>query len=96
MPTQEQIIDAIKKVMDPDLWIDIWTLGLIYDIKIEGNRVGVTMTFTSVMCPAGPMLVNQVKERVRELEEVEDVDVQVVFNPPWEPSEELKAMMGIL
>ena len=95
MVTKEEVIESIKTVIDPELFIDIWTLGLIYDIAIEESVIKVDMTFTSIACPAGPQLVDEVKQKLTALEGVESVSVKVVFQPPWEPSEELKAMLGI-
>ena len=94
--TKEQVEDVIKTIIDPELFIDIWTLGLIYDIAIVEREVNIKMTFTSMACPAGPQLVEEVRQKtVGELEEVDECNVEVVFEPPWTPSEELKAMMGI-
>ncbi len=95
MVTKEEVIESIKTVIDPELFIDIWTLGLIYDIAIEEAAIKIDMTFTSIACPAGPQLVDEVKTKLSALEGVESVAVKVVFQPPWEPSEELKAMLGI-
>lgn len=93
--TREDVIGEIRQILDPDLYIDIWTLGLIYDFVISETTIDVTMTFTSVACPAGPQLVHQVKTRLGKLEGIETVNVEIVFDPPWEPSEELKGMMGL-
>ena len=96
MPNKEDIIEVIKTIIDPELYIDIWTLGLIYEINpTEDKKVGIKMTFTSMACPVGPQLVEQVREKVLDVDNVEDVEVEVVFEPKWEPSEELKAMMGL-
>ena len=93
--SREDVVAALKSIIDPELYIDIWTLGLIYDIAIDGSKVDLKMTFTSMACPAGPQLVDQVRTRVMELDPVEEVTVTVVFDPPWEPSEELKGLMGL-
>jgi metal-sulfur cluster biosynthetic enzyme len=95
-PTREQIIEVLKTVEDPELFIDIWFLGLIYHIGIEKGFVEVEMTFTSPMCPAGPQLVGEVQSKIAALPGVQDCDVRVTFNPPWEPSEEVKGMLGML
>ena len=95
-PTKEEVIELIKSIIDPELFIDIWTLGLIYHIEIKEFDIDIRMTFTSIACPAGPELVGEVKDKLRTLHGVENVNVEVVFTPPWEPSEDLKAMMGIL
>lgn len=96
MPTKDEIIEALKTIQDPELFLDIWFLGLIYDVEIEGAKVKVKMTFTSPMCPAGPELVWQVRHKIASITGVENVSVDVVFDPPWEPSEEVKAALGFL
>ena len=96
MATEEQIIEALKTIEDPELFLDIWFLGLIYKIEIEDTKVSIDMTFTSPMCPAGPMLKNQVETQVGELDGVEEVQVNIVFSPPWEPSEDVKATLGLI
>lgn len=95
MPTRDQIVEKLKKVIDPELYLDIWTLGLIYGITIDEDRVDIEMTFTSVACPAGPQLVEEVRGKVGEVEGVGQVNVKVVFTPPWQPSEDLKSLLGI-
>jgi len=96
MATKEEVIEALKTIEDPELFLDIWFLGLIYDIQIDGSQIKMEMTFTSPMCPAGPMLIGQVEEEVGKLDGVEDVDVEIVFDPPWEPSDEVKGMLGMM
>lgn len=96
MPTKDEVIEALKKVEDPELFLDIWFLGLIYNIGIEEDKVAIEMTFTSPMCPAGPELVSDVQAKVGELEGVEDVQVNVVFTPQWEPSDEVKGLLGFM
>ncbi len=101
MVTRETIIEVLKTIEDPELFIDIWFLGLIYNIDIkeapEGKSlVKIEMTFTSPMCPAGPQMVHEIDDKVKKLEGVAAVDVSVTFVPPWEPSEEVKGMLGML
>ncbi|MFM1848026.1 MAG: hypothetical protein RL417_1500 [Pseudomonadota bacterium] len=96
LPTREQIIEALKTVEDPELFLDIWFLGLVYSIDIAPERVGIEMTFTSPLCPAGPMLVDQVKTKVGAVPGVAQVEVNVVFTPPWEPSDEVKGLLGMM
>ena len=96
MATKEEVIEALKKVIDPELYIDVWTLGLIYDVDLEEDVLNVRMTFTSVACPAGPQLVQEIKEKTSEVPGIRETNVEVVFTPPWEPSEDLKAMLGLL
>lgn len=94
MLSREQLIEVLKKCFDPELNLDVWTLGLIYDVKIEDARVDIRMTFTTPMCPYGPWLVNSVQEQVKQAG-VPTVNVEVVFDPPWQPSDEIKLMLGI-
>jgi metal-sulfur cluster biosynthetic enzyme len=100
MVTKEQVIEALKLVEDPELFLDVWFLGLIYHInlqELENNKtqVNIEMTFTSPMCPAGPQLIADIKEKVGAIEEVSEVDITVVFVPPWQPSDEVKETLGI-
>lgn len=95
---REKIIEALKMVEDPELFLDIWFLGLIYNIGIEeeAGKVKIEMTFTSPMCPVGPALVEQVKEKVGAVDGVKEVEVDVVFSPPWQPSEDVKLTLGLM
>ncbi len=96
MPTRDEIIEVLRTIEDPELFIDIWFLGLIYNIDIDGTVINLEMTFTSPMCPAGPMLMEEVKTKVGALSGVTAVNVKIVFSPPWQPSDEVKAMLGLL
>jgi len=93
MVTKEEIIKKLELCIDPELSIDVWTLGLIYDIKIENNNVEILMTFTSPMCPFGPELVRNVEDEVKSLGV--ELKVNVTFEPAWKPSEELREMLGV-
>ncbi len=94
--TKDAVIEALKLVEDPELFLDIWFLGLIYSIEIANTgAVTLEMTFTSPMCPAGPALLSEVKTKVGEVPGVTAVEVKITFNPPWQPSEEVKALLGL-
>lgn len=95
MPFREEIIEVLKTCKDPEIDIDVWTLGLIYEIRIERKSVYIKMTFTTPYCPYGPQLVDTIKNEVKKLAGVENVYVEVVLEPPWEPSEDLRAMLGV-
>lgn len=95
-PTKEAIIEVLKTVEDPELFLDIWFLGLIYNIAIDEGRVIIDMTFTSPMCPAGPQLKHEVQTKVAAVPGVKEAIVQITFSPPWEASEEVKGMLGML
>ena len=95
-PTREQVIEVLKTVEDPELFVDIWFLGLIYHVGVQNGFVDVEMTFTSPMCPAGPQLVGEVRTKIAALPGVQDCDVRVTFDPPWQPSDEVKGMIKML
>lgn len=95
MPSEEEVIEILKKVNDPELNLDIYTLGLIYDVKVlDSNKVYVKMTFTSPGCPYGPMLVQEVKQKIEDGLK-SDTEVEITFEPPWQPSDELRAILGV-
>jgi metal-sulfur cluster biosynthetic enzyme len=94
--TRDQVVEVLKTVEDPELFLDIWFLGLIYNIDIVGSAVKIEMTFTSPMCPAGPLLIDKVKTGIKSLPGIESVEVKIVFNPPWQPSDEVRALLGLL
>lgn len=87
------VIEVLKKVDDPELGLDIWSLGLVYDLHVHEKKVTVVMTLTTPFCPFGPQIISEVKERLEEQGYV-PVSVDVVFDPPWQPSDELREMMG--
>ena len=95
MLTREQVIEVLKTVEDPELFIDIWFLGLVYGIELKDESVEINMTLTSPMCPAGTYLIDQIKTKLTEAG-AKDVRVNLVFSPPWQPSDEVKAMLGII
>jgi FeS assembly SUF system protein len=79
------IVEALSKVFDPEIPVNIYELGLIYDIIVDrGNAVGIRMTLTAPACPAAQFLPVEVKKRVAEVPEVSDVKVDVVWDPPWD------------
>ncbi len=100
---EDKIREALKQVIDPELFVNIVDLGLIYEIKVDENEEGtsdvqVQMTMTSPACPAGPQLLGQSKEFVSRMEGVGEVDVRLVMDPPWTPdrmTEDAKDNLGI-
>ena len=98
MAEREKIIEALKNVYDPEIQLDVWSLGLIYNIEIEGTKVKILMTFTSPMCPYGPALLDDVRRHVSAVDGVGEVDVEITFTPVWGPdkmSEEARIALGI-
>ena len=97
MPTREEVVDALRVVEDPELGMDIIELGLLYDVEVEGPKVHVTFSLTSMGCPVGPMLEQQIKETVEAMPGVEEVEPELTWNPPWTPekmSEDAKFILG--
>ncbi|MEK6940923.1 MAG: metal-sulfur cluster assembly factor [Nanoarchaeota archaeon] len=89
------IIDMLKKINDPELNVDIWSLELIYNIEMKNHdEVSIDMTFTSPLCPFGPQIVSQVTQGLINLGFIKH-NVEVVIDPPWEPSEEVKELLGV-
>ena len=98
--TQDQVVQALKQVQDPEIPVDIYELGLIYEINIYPmNNVHVLMTLTSPSCPAAEQLPGQVETHIRAIEGVNDVHIEITFEPPYEPtmmSEAAKLTLGFL
>lgn len=95
MVTEQQVIEALQQVKDPELGVDIWTLGLVYKTTLTKNQAHILMTLTTPLCPYGPMLLADVKTKVGALKGIKKVDVEVTFNPPWKPKEEVRELLGV-
>ncbi len=96
MIKKDKIIKILKTITDPELGIDVYNLGLIYDVKIDKSTVKIKMTFTTPMCPYGPMLMDMIESAIKDkIKEVKSVKIEIVFEPPWQPSDELKMMFGV-
>jgi metal-sulfur cluster biosynthetic enzyme len=81
---KDSMMGALENVIDPELGVDIVNLGLVYDVELDEEGTSkVTMTLTSLGCPMGPQIVANIKQELMELPEVKDVDVNVIWNPPW-------------
>ena len=93
MPTKDEIITQLKTVVDPEIHIDVWTLGLIYDIKIGEDGVDLLMTLTTPFCPYGDEIVKKI-EKALQVFGVE-VRVDLTFEPEWQPPEDIKIALGI-
>jgi len=87
MVDESEVIDALKTVYDIEIPVNVYDLGLIREIKIDGGNVYIKMTWTSPMCPYGPLMTKMVEEAVQKVEGVEKVDVEVELDPPWSPKE---------
>ena len=97
MATREEIVEALHAVEDPELGMDIVDLGLLYDVEVEGSAVKVSYTLTSMGCPAGAMIQEDIDRVVSELPGVEQVQSELTFEPPWTPdrmSDDAKFILG--
>ena len=96
---KNKVIEEIKKIYDPEIPVNIYELGLIYKIEVdEKNKVNLDMTLTSPNCPVAESLPNQVKESIKKIEEVSDVNLNLVWEPPWDKdkmSEAAKLELGL-
>lgn len=99
-PLSEQIIDALKSVFDPEIPVNIYELGLIYEIKLGAeNTVAVKMSLTSPACPAAGSLPGQVQQRIKAVPGITACKVEVVWDPPWDQSrmsEAAKLQLGLM
>jgi len=96
-PSEEDVMEALSNVIDPELGLDFVELGLIYGVQIDGGNVHVTFTLTTPGCPIGPQVTEQIEEFVGEVEGVKTVGSEMVFTPPWSPermSEDAKFALG--
>jgi FeS assembly SUF system protein len=97
--TQDDILEVLKNVYDPEIPVNVVDLGLIYDVQVnDDNDVYVQMTLTFPGCGMGPYIAQQAEWAIQDIEGVEDVQIELVFEPPWSPdliSEEARAQLGI-
>ena len=97
--TEEKVLLALSEVYDPEIPIDIVNLGLIYGVEINGGNVLIRMTMTAPGCPASGQIASESKMLVEELTGVDNVDIDIVWDPPWDPSrmsEEAQQSMGMI
>lgn len=99
MVTKEQVYEALQDCYDPEIPVNIVDLGLVYDVEVNEGQVAVKMTLTAPGCGMGAMIANDAKQRIMDLEGVSDATVDLVWDPPWNPSmisEEAKQKLGIV
>ena len=99
MPTKDEVVEALRRVEDPELGMDIVELGLLYDVEVEGPKVKVIHSLTSMGCPAGPMIQEDIHAVVAAMSpDVEDVEIELTWDPPWTPdrmSDDAKFILGL-
>jgi len=97
--TREAVIDALRTCFDPEIPVNIYDMGLIYEVEIEGRRAHVKMTLTSPACPVAGTLPLEVKAKVEAVEGIDVADVDLVWDPPWTPaklSEAARLQLGMM
>jgi metal-sulfur cluster biosynthetic enzyme len=97
MITEEMVYEKLKECYDPEIPVNVVDLGLIYDVKIQDTTINVKMTLTAVGCPLYNVIGDDVKNHIMEIENVKDVNVEIVWDPPWNPdmmSVEAKKILG--
>ncbi len=97
--TKENVYEALKNVIDPEIGFNIVDLGLVYDVEVQNGKVNIKMTLSSPSCPLSGTILSWVESAVRNLEGVEDVDIQLVWEPKWSiemASEEVKKALGMI
>ena len=98
MPTKDEVVEALRRVEDPELGMDIVELGLLYDVEVEGPKVRVIHSLTSMGCPAGQMIQEDIHAVVAAMSpDVEDVEIELIWDPPWTPdrmSDDAKFILG--
>ena len=97
MITRDDVVEALHTVEDPELGMDIVELGLFYDAEIEGENVKIVHSLTSMGCPAGPLIAQDIDSAARQVEGIENVELELTFDPPWTPermSDDAKFILG--
>ncbi len=98
MVTREQVYEALQDCYDPEIPVNIVDLGLVYDVEVEGSAVAVKMTLTTPGCGMGGMIASNAQSLIMEIPGVEEANVDLVWDPPWDPgriSEEARQKLGI-
>ena len=97
MISRENVIEVLKQCYDPEIPINIWDMGLVYELNVEDDKVFVKMTLTSPACPAGQSIINNIKDKILSLDGIKGAKIELTFDPPWNPSkmsEEARVALG--
>ncbi|HEY7801690.1 MAG TPA: metal-sulfur cluster assembly factor [Dehalococcoidia bacterium] len=97
MASRDEVMEVLRTVEDPELGMDIVDLGLLYEVEVEESTAKVTYSLTSMGCPAGPLIAQDIDGAVRQVEGIENVELELTFDPPWTPdrmSEDAKFILG--
>jgi metal-sulfur cluster biosynthetic enzyme len=97
MATKEEVLEILRTVEDPELGMDVVDLGLVYEVEVEDSKAKVLYSLTSMGCPAGPLIAGDMDGAIRQVEGIEDVELELTFDPPWTPermSDDAKFILG--
>jgi metal-sulfur cluster biosynthetic enzyme len=97
MATREEVLEMLRQVEDPELGMDIVDLGLLYEVEVENSTAKIIYSLTSMGCPAGPLIAQDIDSAARQVEGIEDVELELTFDPPWTPekmSDDAKFILG--
>ena len=97
MPTRDEVVEILRTVEDPELGMDIVDLGLLYEVEVEDSTAKITYSLTSMGCPAGPLIAQDIESAARQVEGVDEVELELTFDPPWTPdrmSDDAKFILG--
>ncbi len=94
MITNEQVIQACRQVNDPEITLDIYTLGLIYETRVEDDKIYILMTYTTPLCPFGERMKQELTQELQKLNP-KDIQIEVTFSPKWEATDELRELLGV-
>ena len=97
MATREEVLEILRQVEDPELGMDIVDLGLVYEVAVEDSTAKIIYSLTSMGCPAGPLIAQDIDSAIRQVEGIEGVELELTFDPPWTPdrmSDDAKFILG--
>jgi metal-sulfur cluster biosynthetic enzyme len=97
MATREEVLEILRQVEDPELGMDIVDLGLVYEVAVEDSTAKIIYSLTSMGCPAGPLIAQDIDSTARQVEGIDEVELELTFDPPWTPekmSDDAKFILG--
>jgi metal-sulfur cluster biosynthetic enzyme len=97
MASRDEVLEVLRQVEDPELGMDVVDLGLVYDVEVAESTAKITYSLTSMGCPAGPLIAQDIDSAARQVEGIEDVELELTFDPPWTPdrmSDDAKFILG--
>ncbi len=97
MASRDEVLEVLRQVEDPELGMDVVDLGLVYDVEVAESTAKITYSLTSMGCPAGPLIAQDIDSAARQVEGIDEVELELTFDPPWTPdrmSDDAKFILG--